>query len=144
MKKCQFLTLWISCFYSVQRRFFVQEYHKRHFPSLYYLKNKSWKNGYFWGKTIWKIVNFSTFWTSSFYSLARPFFVLECHKRNFPGLFCLKKIGKMAIFRAKPWVNPFQKMSIIRLFKRLFFYSLERRFFVVEYHKRHFPGLNRL
>ena len=50
----------------------------------------------------------------------------------------------MAIFRAKPWVNPFEKMSIIRLFKRLFFYSLERRFFVVEYHKRHFPGLNRL
>ena len=37
--------------------------------------------------------------------------------------------------------NPFKKMSIFRFFERLVFYSLERRFFVVEYRKRHFPGL---
>ena len=46
----------------------------------------------------------------------------------------------MAIFGPKPWVNPFETMSIFRLFERLF-YSLERCFFVVEYLKRHFPGL---
>ena len=27
----------------------------------------------------------------------------------------------MAIFRPKPWVNPFEKMSIIRLFEPLVF-----------------------
>ena len=41
------------------------------------------------------------------------FFVLEYRKRYFPGLYCLKKkVGKMAIFGPKPWVNPFGKMSI--------------------------------
>ena len=45
----------------------------------------------------------------------------------------------MAIFGAKPWVNPFGNMSIFRLFE-LFFYSLERPLFVLEYRKRHFPG----
>ena len=46
----------------------------------------------------------------------------------------------MANFGPKPFVNPFEKMSIFRRFKLLLFYSLERRFSVLEYHKRHFPG----
>ena len=33
-----------------------------------------------------------------------------------------------------------EKMSIFRLFE-LFFYSLEKRFFVLKYRKRHFPGV---
>ena len=49
---------------------------------------------------------------------------------------------KMPIFVPKPWVNPFGKMLIFfRLFERLVFFGLERRFFVLEYSKRHFPGL---
>ena len=47
----------------------------------------------------------------------------------------------MAIFGQKPWVNPFGNMSIFRLFELRVFYSLERRFFVLEYRKRHFPVL---
>ena len=39
----------------------------------------------------WKNVNFSTFWTSCFYSLERLFFVLEYHEIHFPSLNCLKK-----------------------------------------------------
>ena len=78
-----------------------------------------------------------------FYSVERPFFVLEYRKRHFPGLSRRKKkVGKIAIFGPEAWVNPFGKMSILRLFKHLFFYSVERRFFVLEYRKRHFPGLN--
>ena len=46
----------------------------------------------------------------------------------------------MAIFGPKPWVNPFGKMAIFRLFE-LFVFSVERSFFVLEYRKRHFPGL---
>ena len=47
----------------------------------------------------------------------------------------------MTIFGPKPLVNPFEKMSIFRLFEPFCFYSLERRFFVVEYRKRHIPGV---
>ena len=52
----------------------------------------------------------------------KAFFVLEYHKRHFPGLYCFKKkVGKMAIFGPKPWVNAFGKMSIFRLFETLVF-----------------------
>ena len=47
----------------------------------------------------------------------------------------------MAIFGPKPWVNPFGKMSIFRLFEVPFFKAFERRFFDLEYRKRHFPIL---
>ena len=57
-----------------------------------------------------------------FYRLIRRFFVLEYRKKHFRGLFCLKKkVRKMAIFRPKTWVNPFEKMSICRLLERLVF-----------------------
>ena len=89
-----------------------------------------------------KNVNFSTFWTSCFYSLERRFLVLEYRKRHFLGLYWIKKkVGKMAIFRPKPWINPFEKMSIFGLFCTSFFFSLERRFLVVEHRKLHFPML---
>ena len=44
----------------------------------------------------------------------------------------------MAIFGTKPWVNPFGKMSIFRPFELFVFYSLEKRFLVLKYRKRHF------
>ena len=47
-----------------------------------------------------------------FLALKGVFFVLEYRKRYFPGLCCLKrKVGKMAIFEPKPWVNTFGKVS---------------------------------
>ena len=78
------------------------------------------------GLPLWKNVNFSNFLTSCFYSLERRFFALKYRKRYFPGLYCLKKkVGKMAIFGPKPWVNPFGKMSIFRLFGLLVFKALK-------------------
>ena len=56
-----------------------------------------------------------------------------------PILPTKKKVGKMANFVPKLWVNPFEKMSLFRLF-RLFFCRLQRRLFDVEYRKRHFLG----
>ena len=112
-----------------------------------------------WVDPLGKNVNFSTFRTF-FYSLKKRFLVLEYRKRHFPGVYCLKrKVGKMGIFGLKPWVNPFGRLSIFRLlklfvfiawkgvfsfynystFRSFCFYSLERRFFVLEYRKRHFP-----
>ena len=77
-----------------------------------------------------------------FYSLERRVFVVKYRKRHFPGLYCLKKESrKNCHFGPKPWVNVFGKMSIFRLFELFVFYRLERCVFVLEYRKRHFPGL---
>ena len=46
----------------------------------------------------------------------------------------------MASFGQKQWVNPFGKSSIFRHFELPLFFSLERRFFVLEYRKSHFPN----
>ena len=109
-----FWTFWLSCFYGVENRFFVLEYHKTHFSNLYCLKKKSGKNGHFWTKTmgqlLWKYLNVSNFWTCCFFSLERRFLVLEYRQAHFSGLYCLKiKVGKMAIFRSEPCVNPLEK-----------------------------------
>ena len=53
----------------------------------------------------------------------------------------------MAIFGPKPCVNPFGKMSVLRLLELLFFwprkavFRLQKRFIVLEYRKKHFPAL---
>ena len=47
----------------------------------------------------------------------------------------------MAIFGPKPRVNPFGEIPIFLTSWTSCFYILERRFIVLEYHKRHFPGL---
>ena len=79
-----------------------------------FIEQKPWVNPF------GKIVNFSTFWTSCFYSLEGCFFVLEYCKRHFAGIYCQKKkVGKWASFGPKPLVNPFVKMLIIRPFELL-------------------------
>ena len=68
------------------------------------------------GQFVGKNLNFSTFSSSCFCSLESRFFVLEYRKTYFPGLYCQKKVGKVAIFGPKLWVNPFGKISIFRVF----------------------------
>ena len=68
------------CFYRLQRRFFVLQYRKRHFPGLYCLKKKLEK----WPFLDQNHVNFSTFWTSCFYSLERRFFCCRISYKTFP------------------------------------------------------------
>ena len=98
--------------YRVQRRFFALQYRKRYFPGLHCLKKKLEKWPFFdqnRGLTPLEKFQLFDFWTSGFYRLGKRFFVLEYHKRYFPGLYCLKKkkVAKMAIFGPKRWVNPF-------------------------------------
>ena len=70
-----------------------------------------------WVNPFGKVSNLGIFEVLVFIAQKRIFFALEYRKRHFPGLYCLKgKVGKMAIFGPKPWVNPFEKMSIFRLF----------------------------
>ena len=115
-----------SCFYSLEKRFFVLEYRKRHFPGLYCLKKKKLEKWPFLdqnhGLNPLEKGEFSTVWTSCFYSVETRFFVLEYNERHFLGLYCLKKnVGKAAIFGPQPSVNPFWKMSIFRPFDLLVF-----------------------
>ena len=63
---------------------------------------------------------FFDFLNFCFYSPERRFFVLEYRKTHFPGLYWLKKkVGKMAFFGQKQWVNLLGKMAIFRLFELL-------------------------
>ena len=83
---------------------------------------QNWQFGIFgpksWVNPFRKMSIFLTFWTLCFYSFKSRLFVLEYHKRLFPGLYCLKrKVGEMAIFIPKSWVNLFGKISISRHLK---------------------------
>ena len=53
-----------------------------------------------------------------------------------------KKIEKLVNCGSKPWTNPFCKNMNFLTFQASCFYSLKRRFPVLEYPKKHFPGLN--
>ena len=56
----------------------------------------------------------------------KAFFVLKYDKRHFAGLYCLKrKLGILAMFGPKAWVNPIGKMSIFRVFELLVFIAME-------------------
>ena len=124
-------------FIAQKRIFFVLEYHKRHFAGLYCVKKKLEKWPFLdqnHGLTplekcqFFDFLNFlflqprkaffrSRITSKTLYSLERRFFVVKYRKRHFPCLYCLKKQVKiMVIFRTKPWVNPFGKRAIFRLF----------------------------
>ena len=129
-----FSTLWTSCFYSLERRIFGLEYRKRTFTGSYCLKKKKLKNGHFWtitmGLPLWKNVNFSTFWTSIFYSLERRFFVLECRKRHFPGLYCLKKkkLEKWPFWHQSHGLTALEKCQFF-IFSKFWFIYPRKAFF---------------
>ena len=138
-------TFWTSCFYSLERRFFVLEYHKRHFPCLYCLKKKLEK----WpfsdqnhGLTPQKKYQFFYFLVFLFFQPGKAFLSYQNIIKTFSwNILPKKKSWKMAVFGPKPWVNPLGKNINISTFRTSCFYSLESRFFVLEYHKRHFPRL---
>ena len=112
-----------SCFYSLERHFLVLEYHKTYFPGLYCLKKKKLKNFHYWTKSIAPLenFNFSTFWTFCLYSLERYFFVLEYHKRHFPGLYCLKKrLEKRPFLDQNHGLTPLEKWKFFDFLNFLF------------------------
>ena len=105
-KNSNLSTFWTSPFYSLEKRFFLLEYRKRHFPGL--------------GKN----VNFSTFWISCFYGLERRFFILDYQKKDFPGLSYLKKkLEKWPFLDENHRLTPFEKCQFFDFLKFLFLYS---------------------
>ena len=97
-KNVNFSSFWTCCFYSLERRFLVVEYHKRRFPGLYCLIKKVAKMAIIGPKPrvnpFGKMSIFRLFSNCCFDSLERRFLSLEYHKRQFPGLYCLKKSWK--------------------------------------------------
>ena len=77
------------------------------------------------------------FWIFEFFIVwKRRFFVLGYRGTDFPGLYCLK-----------PWLNNSFRQEPLALENLNFstvwtfcFYSVKKRFFVLEYRKTHFPG----
>ena len=94
------------------------------------------------GLTPFEKCQFYTFWTSCFYSLERPSFVLEYRKKLFYGLYCQKTQNcHNGHFRTKTKGYSLWKNLNFSTFWTFCFHSWERRFFVLEYRKRHFKGL---
>ena len=115
--QCQFFDFSNFLFLKPRKGLLVLEYRKRHFPGLYCLKKKVGKMAVFgpkprvnpFGKmSIFRLL------TSCFYSVEKPFFVLEYRKRHFPNLYCLKK-------KIKKWPFLDQNHGLTTLEKCLFF-----------------------
>ena len=102
-----------SCFDSLERHFFVLEYRKRHFPGLYCLKKKSWKNGHFLdqnhGLTPLQKCQFFDFLNFFFFNLESGCFVVEYRRRQIRGLNCLKNNLKNGHFWTKIMGQPVLK-----------------------------------
>ena len=81
------------------------------------------------GPKPWKNVHFSRFRTSCFYSLKRRFLLLEYHKTNFSGLYCLKEKGgnNAQFWNQNHGLTPLEKCQFFDFLNSLFF-SLERLF----------------
>ena len=106
--------------------FFVPEYRKRHFTSLFCLKKEKLEKWPFLDQNHglaplekWQFFDFLNFF---FYSLDRRFFVLEYRKRHFPGLFCLKKkkLEKRPFLDQKHWLTPLEKGQFFDLLNFFF------------------------
>ena len=125
LKNVNFLTFLTFRFYSLERWFLVLKYRKRLFPGLYCLKKKLEKWPFLdqkHGLTLWKNVNFLTFWTFRFYSPERSLFVLEHRKTHLPGLQCLKK-------KVEKWPFLDQKHGFT-LWKNVNFFTFWTFFFI--------------
>ena len=121
------------CFRSLERRFFVLEYRKRHFL-VYIAQRKKLEKLTFLDQN-----HGFCFELLVFIAQKGVFFVLEYRKRHFPGLYCLKKeIKTNGHFGTKP----FGKILIFRLFEILVFIAQKDVFSFQNIVKKHFPGLH--
>ena len=106
LQKSQFFDFLNFFFLSLERRFFVLKYRKRHLPYLYCLKKRKLEKRPFFeqnhGLTPLEKSQFFDFFNFFILSLERRFLVLQYRKTHFPGPYCLKKrTGKNGHFLTK-------------------------------------------
>ena len=113
LEKCQFFDFLNELFFQPRKAFFVLEYRKRDFPGLYCLKKKVGKMFIFVLKqrvNPFKKCQFLEFLNFFFLQARKAFFSFQnIVKDMFLVYITQKKVGKMAIFGPKPWVNPFRE-----------------------------------
>ena len=102
---------------------------------------KPWVNPFAKMSIFEPFFTFYLFYLSCFYRLERRFLFQIIVKRHFPGLYCQKKkLEKWPILDQNYRVIPMEKSQFFD-FQNFLFYRLKRRFFDVQYRKRHFPCL---
>ena len=125
LEKWQFFHFLIFCFYSVKRRFFVLEYLKTHFPSVYCLRKKFGKMPNFWPKP-WtnpfeKMTIFPLFELLVFIAWKHVFSFYNIVKLIFLAYIALKqKIEKWPIFYQKHGLNHLEKWQFFHNLTFLF------------------------
>ena len=88
-----------------------------------------------------KISIFRLFELLVFIAQKGVFFFLEYRKRHFFSLYLLKKkFEKWLFLDQNHGLTPLEKCQFFDCLI-FFFFGLDRRFFVLEYRKTHFPGL---
>ena len=125
LEKCQFFDFWTSCFFSLERVFFVLEYRKRHFPGLYCLQKKLEKWPF-----LDQIHRLTPLEKCQFFDVLKFFFlkprkaisVLKYGKRHFPSLYCLKKqkVEKWPFFNQNHGLTRLEKSQCFDFKKFLF------------------------
>ena len=104
----------------------VLKYGKRHFPSLYCLKKQKVEKWPFFDQNhgLTRLEKSQCFDFKKFLFLQprKVIFRSRISQKTFSWpILPKRKIEKMAIFGSKLWVNPFEKMSIYRLFELFVF-----------------------
>ena len=103
-----------------------QKIRERDLPCLFWRKKKLQKWPFLdrnHGLTPLGKCQFFEFLNFLFYCLERRFFVLECHKRHFPGLYCQKnkKLEKWPFFDQNHGLTPLEKCQFFDFLDFLFF-----------------------
>ena len=143
MKKFYFFEGWTPFFWSLERRFFCSRISYNTFSWAVLRYKKAWKMALFFTKTMGlAVVKMWIFWYFKlfiFKGLRGVFIALEYRMTHFPELYCLKRKGwkKGPIFDQNYWLTPWENLNFSS-FCSSFFYSLERRFLVLEYRQTHF------
>ena len=118
------LTFSTSCFYCLEMRFLVLEYHKTHFPGLYCLKKNMQKWPVFdqnHGLTPLEKSQFFDFFNFLFLLSRNAFFSFRISKTHISGLYCLKKNSeKWPIFQQNHGLTPLEKCQFFDFFNFLF------------------------
>ena len=149
LEKYQFFHFLIFLFLQPRKAFFfVLEDRKRHFPGPFFLKKELEKWPFLYqnhGLTPLEKSHFFVFLNFFFIAQKGVFLFQNIAKHIFLAYFGKKKeFVKKPIFVQKPWINPFRKMAILRLFELLIFIAQKGVFSFQNVVKDIFPCLFRL
>ena len=140
-----FSTCMTPFFQRLERRFFVLEYLKRHFLRLYGEKKKVGKMAIFglkqWDNPFGKMSTFRLSGLLVFRAQKPAFSFQNIIKDIFLAYIAKKKnLDKWPVLDQNHGLTPLEKSQFFD-YSELLFLQPRKAFFVLEYHKRHFPGL---